>query len=163
MKTSEASTTLMLTDPRSGVPVAASQGSAQNTDFGFSGLFHNAGSGGASLGAYSQTPQGKVIAAAFLDSYNQMVKSVRNYAPQRVAGGSGAGGTLSVDGANNANASNLSLADAQHKLAQLGFYKSKVDGLPGPGTTAAISKFQQANGLPVSGQLDSATAGALQQ
>lgn len=165
MKTSEASTTLMLTDTRSGVQVAASQGSAKNTDFGVSGLFRDFGSAGASMGAYSQTPEGKVIAAAFLDSYNQMVQAVRTYAPQRVAGGLGAGGNLAVDGANNPNAgaSSYSLADAQRKLADLGLYKSKVDGLPGPGTTAAIIGFQKANGLPATGQLDTATVSALQQ
>jgi hypothetical protein len=28
------------------------------------------------------TPEGKVIAAAFLDSYNQLAQAVRAYAPQ---------------------------------------------------------------------------------
>ena len=174
MKSSEASTTMMLIDTRSGVQVAVAQGSAKNIDFGVAGLFDHFGSGGASLGAYSQTPQGKVIAAAFLDAYNQMVKSVREYAPQRVAGGLGTGGNLSVDGASNSNVvaaggtapgadvSAYSLADAQRKLAQLGLYSSKVDGVPGPGTSRAISTFQKANGLPVTGQLDARTIGALQ-
>jgi hypothetical protein len=162
MKSSEASTTMMLIDSRSGVQVAAAQGSAKNIDFGVSGLFDHFGSGGASLGAYSRTPEGKVIAAAFLDSYNQMVKAVREYAPQRVAGGLGAGGTLTVDGATKPASADYSLADAQHKLAQLGLYNSKVDGLPGPGTSHAIGMFQKANGLPVTGKLDAATINALQ-
>ncbi|MBR0345877.1 MAG: peptidoglycan-binding protein [Rudaea sp.] len=160
MKSSEASTTLMLTDTRSGVQVAASQGSAKNTDFGFGALgIGSTVAGGA--GAYNSTPQGKVIAAAFLDSYNQMVKSVREYAPQRVEGGLGTGGQLGVDGATKADPG-MSLADAQRKLAALGLYTSKVDGLPGPGTSAAISKFQKIKGLPVTGQLDTPTAAALQ-
>jgi hypothetical protein len=169
MKSSEASTTMMLTDTRSGVQVAAAQGSAKNMDFGVGGLFSHFGSGGAAAGAYSQTPEGKVIAAAFLDSYNQMVKSVREYAPQRVEGGLGNGGQLGVDGASNPGAaapagapSSFSLSDAQRKLADLGLYTSKVDGMPGPGTTRALSTFQKANGLPVTGQLDAATVGALQ-
>lgn len=163
MKNSEASTTMMLTDTRSGVQVAAAQGSAKNIDFAGSALFRQFGTGGANLGAYSQTPEGKVIAAAFLDAYNQMVQSVRNYAPQRVAGGLGTGGALAVDGANKPGSSNAySLADAQRKLAALGLYTSKVDGLPGPGTSHAISAFQQANGLPATGQLDAATVSALQ-
>ena len=62
---------------------------------------------------------------------------------------------------NRANGS-YSLADAQRKLAELGLYNSKVDGLPGPGTSHAISTFQHANGLPVTGQLDAATVSALQ-
>ena len=172
MKSNEASTTMMLADSRSSVQVAAAQGSAKNIDFGVAGLFDHLGSGGASLGAYSETPEGKVIAAAFLDAYNQMVKAVREYAPQRVAGGLGTGGNLSVDGAGNSSAAimgraasgagDYSLADAQRKLAQLGLYSSKVDGVPGPGTNRAISTFQKANGLSVTGQLDAATIDALQ-
>lgn len=163
MKNSEASTTMMLTDTRSGVQVAAAQGSAKNIDFAGSALLSQFGTGGANMGAYSQTPEGKVIAAAFLNAYNQMVQSVRNYAPQRVAGGLGTGGVLAVDGANRAGANgSYSLADAQRKLAELGLYNSKVDGLPGPGTSHAISTFQHANGLPVTGQLDAATVSALQ-
>lgn len=164
MKSSEASTTMMLTDTRSGVQVAASQGSAKNIDFAGGALLSQFGTGGAGLGAYSQTPEGKVIAAAFMDAYNQMVQSVRNYAPQRVAGGLGTGGTLAVDGASKSGADGgYSLADAQRKLAELGLYTSKVDGLPGPGTSHAISTFQQANGLPATGHLDAATISALQQ
>jgi peptidoglycan hydrolase-like protein with peptidoglycan-binding domain len=59
-------------------------------------------------------------------------------------------------------AGDYSLADAQRKLAQLGLYSSKVDGVPGPGTNRAISTFQKANGLSVTGQLDAATIDALQ-
>lgn len=161
MKTSEASTTLTLTDTRSSVQVAASQGSAHNTDFGFGALGIGGGAAGAA-GAYSKTPQGRVIAAAFLDSYNEMVKSVRTYAPQRVDGGLGAGGKLTVDGASGAQ-HDFSLAEAQRKLADMGLYTSKVDGQPGPGTTGAINKFQKIRGLPVSGQLDGDTIEALRQ
>ncbi len=159
MKTSEASTTLTLTDTRSGVQVAAAQGSAHNTDFGFGALGIGRGAAGAA-GAYSKTPQGKVIAAAFMDSYNEMVKSVRAYAPQKVDGGLGTGGKLTVDGSSGPQ-SDFSLADAQRRLADMGLYTSKVDGLSGPGTLAAIRKFQRIRGLPVSGQLDGATIDAL--
>ncbi|MCP1374822.1 peptidoglycan-binding domain-containing protein [Dyella lutea] len=165
MKTSEASTTLMLTDTRSGVQVAIAQGSAKNTDFGFGGLFGGAGAVGAA-GAYAKTPQGKVIAAAFLDSYNQMVKAVREYAPQHVSGGLGTGGALSVDGespSGEGDVAGLSLRDAQRKLASLGLYKSRIDGRPGPGTSSALSSFQRIRGLDVTGKLDPATAKALQQ
>ncbi|WP_333680353.1 peptidoglycan-binding protein [Dyella sp.] len=163
MKSSEASTTMMLTDTRSGVQVAAAQGSAKNIDFAGSALLKQFGTGGANMGAYSQTPEGKVIAAAFLDAYNQMVQSVRNYAPQRVAGGLGTGGSLAVDGTSRPGADgSYSLTDAQRKLAELGLYNSRVDGQPGPGTSRAITTFQHANGLPVTGQLDAATISALQ-
>jgi hypothetical protein len=48
------------------------------------------------LGGYQSTPQGKVIAAAFMDGYNNMVIALRNYRAQEVQGGLGKGGTLKV-------------------------------------------------------------------
>ena len=44
------------------------------------------------------SPEGKIIIAAFVDSYNQLVKAVRNYKAQTVKGGLGTGGTLGVQG-----------------------------------------------------------------
>lgn len=161
MKTTEAATTMMLTDTRSGVQVAIAQGSAKNNDFAGLGALGAAG-GGAAMGAYSKTPQGKVIAAAFLDSYNQMVDAVRHYAPQNVEGGLGVGGKLGVQGSSSPS-DGFSVSDAQHKLAAMGLYTNKVDGRSGPGTSAAISKFQRIRGLQVSGQLDDATIGALKE
>ena len=98
MNTKEASALLTLIDNRSGVQVAASEGSASKTDMNlFGGLA--GGRAGAGLGGYTNTPQGKVISAAFMDAYNQMVRSVRNYSAQRVQGqGLGGGGRLGVDG-----------------------------------------------------------------
>jgi curli biogenesis system outer membrane secretion channel CsgG len=98
MKTREASTMLTLVDNRSGVQVSASEGSASKTDWS-AGLGTLFSSGGGGLGGYTNTPQGKVIAAAFMDSYNSMVKALRNYKAQTVKGqGLGGGGRLGVDG-----------------------------------------------------------------
>ncbi len=97
LRTSEASTTLTLVDNRSGVQLAAAEGAASNTDFNlWSGFFGSGGGGG--LGGYTNTPQGKVLAGAFADAYNQLVTSVRNYRAQEVKGGLGTGGTLGVSG-----------------------------------------------------------------
>ncbi|MDP1691593.1 MAG: CsgG/HfaB family protein [Burkholderiaceae bacterium] len=97
LKTNEASTTLIMIDNRSGVQLAAAEGSAKNTDFNvFGSAFGWAG--GAGAGGYSSTPEGKIIIAAFADSYNQLVKAVRNYKAQTVKGGLGTGGTLGVQG-----------------------------------------------------------------
>ena len=99
VKQREASTMLALVDNRSGVQVSASEGSASKTDFSiFGGLIGTGAAGG--LGGYSNTPEGKVIAAAFTDAYNQMVKVLRNYKPQQATGphGLGTGGSLGVDG-----------------------------------------------------------------
>lgn len=60
-------------------------------------------------------------------------------------------------------AEGLSLADAQRKLAEMGLYTHKVDGLNGPATMAAIRQFQKIRGLPVTGDLDAATSSALSQ
>ena len=97
-KTREASAILTLIDNRSGVQVAASEGSASKTDWGgFGAVFGSSVGGG--IGGYSNTAQGKVVAAAFMDAYNQMVVALRNYKAQTVQGqGLGGGGRLGVDG-----------------------------------------------------------------
>jgi Curli production assembly/transport component CsgG len=97
VSTNEASTTLLLIDNRSGVQISAAEGTAKNMDFNvFGGAFGGLTAAGAS--GYSSTPQGKVIVTAFADSYNQMVKALRNYKAQTVKGGLGTGGRLGVDG-----------------------------------------------------------------
>ena len=97
LKSNEASTTLLMIDNRSGVQLAAAEGSAQNYDFNvFGGIFGGVAGGGA--GGYTKTPEGKILTAAFMDSYNQLVRAVRNYKPQTVEGGLGTGGRLGVQG-----------------------------------------------------------------
>lgn len=97
MHAKSASTMLILDDNRSGVQIAAAAGSAKNLDFGgFGALFGGTAAGG--LGAYTNTAQGKVVVAAFVDSYNNLVKSVRNYKAQHIEGGPGTGGQLKVQG-----------------------------------------------------------------
>jgi hypothetical protein len=95
MSSKEASTLVTLIDNRSGVQIAAAEGSAKNMDFGFvGGLMGGSGSGVG--GGYSNTAEGKVIVAAFTDSINNIIKSVRNYKAQEVKGGLGTGGRLKV-------------------------------------------------------------------
>ena len=53
-------------------------------------------------GGYANTPEGKIIVAAFADSYNQLVRAVRNYKAQTVKGGLGTGGALGVSGGSTA-------------------------------------------------------------
>lgn len=93
----EAATTLLLIDNRSGVQVSSAVGSAGNYDFDLFGGFFAGIVGGAK--GFSDSPEGKIITAAFADSYNQMVMALRNYKPQKVRGGLGTGGALKVDGA----------------------------------------------------------------
>ncbi|MCG8487380.1 MAG: CsgG/HfaB family protein [Candidatus Thiodiazotropha sp.] len=95
VKSNEAATTLLLIDNRSGVQVSAAVGNAQNFDFNlWGGLF--GGGGWGSVKGFTDTPEGKVVTAAFADSYNQMVKALRNYKAQTVKGGLGKGGRLKV-------------------------------------------------------------------
>ena len=172
MNTKEASTLLTLIDNRSGVQVAASEGSAAKTDFGAMGQLLG-GSGGARLGGYSNTAEGKVIAAAFMDAFNQMVRSLRNYKAQTVRGqGLGGGGRLGVDGAappsqtsapraaagGAGGAPGLALKDAQARLNELGYNAGVPDGAMGGKTTAALRAFQKDRGIAQSGRLDGATA-----
>ncbi|HJQ85498.1 MAG TPA: CsgG/HfaB family protein [Candidatus Binatia bacterium] len=97
LRSNEASTTLLLIDNRSGVQLSASQGSAKNWDIGGIGALFGGGAAGG-FGGYSNSPQGKVLIASFMDSYNQMVDSLRGYQAQSVEGGLGTGGTLGVQG-----------------------------------------------------------------
>ncbi len=95
LKKNEASTTLLLIDNRSSVQVSAANGNAKNFDFGAGvGIFGSRGGGSAD--GYTKTPEGKTIAAAFADSYNNMVRALRNYKAQTVEGGLGKGGTLQI-------------------------------------------------------------------
>ena len=98
VKQREASTMLALTDNRSGVQLAMAEGSASTFDISGSGWgFGLPGAAIASMGAYSRTPQGKVLVAAFTDSFNQLVRAVKSYKPQEIQGQrSGTGGKLLV-------------------------------------------------------------------
>jgi curli biogenesis system outer membrane secretion channel CsgG len=94
-KSREASTMLLLLDNRSGIQLAAAEGSAKNWDFGMLGALFSNGMVGA--GGYANTPEKKVLVAAFMDSYNQMVKAVRTYKAQEIEGGLGKGGKLKTN------------------------------------------------------------------
>ncbi len=79
LKFKEASTSMVMSDVRSGLQVAASEGSAKKTDFNVGGFILGAGGAGA-LGGYTNTAEGKLIAASFLDNWNNIVRNVRNNA-----------------------------------------------------------------------------------
>lgn len=87
--------TMTLFDIRSGVQIGISEGNATATNFGAAlGAF--GGGAAAGLGGFSRTPEGKATVAAFIDSWNSMVVSLRNYKAQEVKGGLGRGGVLKV-------------------------------------------------------------------
>lgn len=106
VKFNDASTMLVLVDNRSGVQLAAAEGASRNVDFNlFGGLFGGGAAGG--LGGFTNTPEGKIIVAAFIDSYNQLARSVKNYRAQSVEGGLGTGGGLGVQGGTTPASRNL--------------------------------------------------------
>jgi len=93
--TTETSVTMTIFDVRSGVQVAASQGSSSTSELGglLGGLAGNVGLLG---GGYSRTPEGKQTVAAFVAAYNEMVVALRSYQAQEIEGGLGKGGKLKV-------------------------------------------------------------------
>lgn len=96
VKFNEANTNLLMIDNRSGVQLAAASGSSRNVDFNVFGFSWFGALGGG--GAYTNTPEGKLIVAAFVDAYNGLVQATRNYKAQEVRGGLGTGGQLGVQG-----------------------------------------------------------------
>jgi len=87
--------TMTMFDIRSGVQLSISEGNATATNYGAAlGAF--GGGAAAGLGGFSRTPEGKATVAAFMDAYNKMVISLRNYKAQEVKGGLGRGGQLKV-------------------------------------------------------------------
>jgi hypothetical protein len=96
INTKTASTTLTLVENRSTVQIAAATGSAHNMDIGAIGSLMSSHTGG-TIGGYADTPEGKVIVAAFTDSLNNLVDSLKQYKAQHVKGGLGNGGQLRVE------------------------------------------------------------------
>jgi hypothetical protein len=73
----EAQTSMLLADARTTVQVASAEGSTRRADLKLgSGLMGGAFSGVA--GGYGSTNEGKIIAAALLENYNNVVKAVRS-------------------------------------------------------------------------------------
>ena len=165
IKKNEAAAMLTLVDNRSGVQVGVAEGSASNTDFSLGGMLGGQRAAGG-LGGYSNTPQGKVIAGAFMDSYNQLVRATRNYTGQGMEDRDlGTGGRLGVDGATQQqgyrSGGRMSLRDAQQRLNDLGFEAGAADGRMGARTRQALIDFQNERGIQATGRLDAATQAEL--
>jgi curli biogenesis system outer membrane secretion channel CsgG len=100
LRSNSTNVTMSLVDIRSGVQVAASEGSSTATNLGASLAGLGVGGGaavGAGMGGFTRTPQGQATVAAFVDAYNKLVVATRNYRAQSVRGGSGTGGLLRVN------------------------------------------------------------------
>jgi hypothetical protein len=75
LKFKEAQTTILIADARTTVQVAAAEGKAKKTDFGL-GMLGFTGGALVGAGGYTNTNEGKVVAASFLDNYNNIVTGV---------------------------------------------------------------------------------------
>ena len=83
LKFKEAQTSMLVADSRTSVQVAAAEGKAKKRDFRLGGLAFLGGAGVAA-GGYSNTAEGKVIAASYMDNYNNIVDALRG-SPQLMA------------------------------------------------------------------------------
>lgn len=167
----EAQASLNMVDNRSSVQVAAATGAGKGFDF----MGMDAGTIGGkygSLGAYASTAQGKVVLSAFIDAYNNLIDSVRQYKQQNVQGGMGTGGHLNVQGSDSGSAAPtaapmaqtgqaMPVRVAQMDLNMLGYNVGHPDGAMGPHTRAELRKFQAASHLQATGELDVSTIAAL--
>jgi len=107
LKFKEAQTSMLVADARSGVQVAAAEGSTKKADLSLGvGLFGGGAGGG--IGGYGNTNEGKIIASSFADNYNNIVRVVRNdpnlqrdvgsLAQEAAAGGSTKAGAVYNEG-----------------------------------------------------------------
>ncbi|WP_179958228.1 CsgG/HfaB family protein [Chitinimonas arctica] len=88
VKFKEAQVVLTITDSQTTEQLVAAEGSSRATDLGTAGLMFGA-AGGAGMAGWTNTNEGKVVAAAFLDSVNKLIPHVRDLEaksmPARVA------------------------------------------------------------------------------
>jgi Curli production assembly/transport component CsgG len=122
LKFKEASTAMVMSDVRSGLQVAASEGSAKKTDFNLGGFVLGAGGAGA-LGGYTNTAEGKLIAASFLDNWNNIVKNIRNN-PSLIQAKAGAASQANAAGSVRADAGAVWVA----KIAGVKAFAEPKDG-----------------------------------
>jgi predicted small secreted protein len=83
VKFKEAQVVLLLTDNETTEQLSSATGAARTTDLGIGGLAIGKGGGLGGLG-WSNTNEGKVIAAAFLDAHNNLVTQVRTLEAKRL-------------------------------------------------------------------------------
>jgi len=107
LKFKEAQTSMLVADARSGVQVAAAEGSSKKADLGLGALVIGGGAAGG-VGGYGNTNEGKIIASSFADNYNNIVRVIRNdpslqrdvgsLAQEAAAGGSTKAGAVFNEG-----------------------------------------------------------------
>lgn len=107
VKFKEAQTSMLVADARSGVQVAAAEGSSKKADLRLGAAIFGGGNLGG-IGGYGNTNEGKIIAASFADNYNNIARVIRNdpnlqrdvgtLAQEAAAGGSTKAGAVYNEG-----------------------------------------------------------------
>lgn len=75
VKFKDAQTSILVADARTTVQVAAAEGKARKTSFSLGAIGYKGAALG--LGGYSNTAEGKVIAASYLDNFNSLVATMK--------------------------------------------------------------------------------------
>jgi hypothetical protein len=75
VKFKDAQTSLLVSDARTTVQVAAAEGKARKKSFSLGAIGYAGAAVG--VGGYSNTAEGKVIAASYLDNFNQLVTTMK--------------------------------------------------------------------------------------
>ena len=148
LKFKEAQTSMVMADTRSGIQVAAAEGSAQKTDFNIGAALFG-GSGGAALGGYGNTAEGKIVAASFLDNWNNIVRSIRNNPSLLQARGSAAS---QANAANSVKAGAGAAGDIYvPKISNVKAFRSPAEGAAAVATLSkndeVIFEGEEANGF----------------
>ena len=84
VKMKEAQVVLLVTDNETTEQISSATGAARTTDLGVGGFALGANGGGLGGLGWSNTNEGKVIAAAFLDAQNQLVQQLRTLAAKEL-------------------------------------------------------------------------------
>lgn len=75
VKFKDAQTSILVADARTTVQVAAAEGKARKTSFSLGAIGYKGAALG--LGGYSNTAEGKVIAASYLDNFNSLIATLK--------------------------------------------------------------------------------------
>jgi hypothetical protein len=157
------SVVLTLTDARSGAKVNVSIGSP-GKNVSLSALIRRSYGAPAAdmqeldyLDRWHSTPEGTAISGAFIDAFNQMILAAGKHDLERAAEMGRSTGYVR----DQPTAVLMPVRQAQMRLAELKFYAGAIDGVAGLGMAKALSAFQRAKGLRVTGQLDLASSAAL--
>lgn len=84
LKFTSAQSVITLTDVRTTEQIGVAQGTATAQDLSLGAALFGAGGSGAlggAIGAYANSPEGRVIAASLMDAHNNLVKVVRGMPP----------------------------------------------------------------------------------